>query len=106
VLSCSARLDWEFATRRSLNRATLLLAAAIGILLLLLVTFVRMAGLHESFMDAFYWAAAYAAHREPEPKPDSEQLKALTLVWIALSETYWAAIIGVAVTWIGDFFEK
>lgn len=62
--------------------------------------------LKEGFVDAFYWTAAYAAHREPQPEPDTDALKAITLIWIAFSETYWAALIGAVVTWIGAFFER
>lgn len=104
--SCSIRLDWEHRTRTKLNAATVVLFATIGVLLLLLVTFIRMAMLHESFICAFYWATAYAAHREPPPEPNTDALIALTLAWIALSETYWAALLGAVVTWIGEFFER
>lgn len=104
--SCSARLDWEHRTHTRLNGATVALFSMVGFLLLLLVTFIRMAMLNESFVTAFYWTAAYAAHREPQPEPATDALKVITLIWIALSETYWASLIGVVVTWIGAFFER
>ena len=85
---------------------TIVLLAVISALLILLVSFVRVAMTGEPFLHAFYWSTASALHREPGPEPDSAPLYTLSLVWILLSETYWAAVIGAAVTWIGEFFEK
>jgi lysylphosphatidylglycerol synthetase-like protein (DUF2156 family) len=107
--SCSVRLDWEYRTRSRWNRLTIFWVTILGALLILLFAFAHMALMqesHESFLQAFYWSAGYAMHREPEPPPHTPGLYTLALIWILFSETYWAALLGLVATWIGDFFER
>lgn len=104
--SCSSRLDWEYTHRRRLNGVSLLVFAIGGVLLVLLATFVWMAASTDPFLRSLFWSFSTALGSGAGPDSWSDTQYTLSLVWMGICAVYWASLLAVVTTWIGEFFER
>jgi hypothetical protein len=105
--SCSTRLDWEYTHRARLNALSVVVFSIAAVLLTLLATFIWMAASSEPFLHSLFWSLSTAFGSAPGADAswtDSEY--SLTLAWMSICAIYWASLLGVITTWIGEFFER